>query len=61
MGDQPKEAGRIPVAEVVRSADLVSYQEGSVVSVPLNLNSPPADAGVGIQPKAWRADQRPSC
>ena len=32
MGDQPKEAGRIPVAEVVRSADLVSYQNGSVVS-----------------------------
>ena len=32
MGDQPKEAGRIPVAEVVRSADLVSYQEGVVVS-----------------------------
>ena len=32
MGDQPRQVGRIPVAEVMRSEDLVSYQEGSVVS-----------------------------
>jgi len=32
MGDQPREAGRIPVAAVMRAADLVSYQEGAVVS-----------------------------
>ena len=32
MGEQPKDAGRIPVAEVMRAADLVSYQAGAVVS-----------------------------
>ncbi|MBI3872480.1 MAG: cupin domain-containing protein [candidate division Zixibacteria bacterium] len=32
MSEQQEKSGRMPVAEVVRSTDLVSYQEGSVVS-----------------------------
>ena len=32
MGEGPKEAGRIPVAEVMCAADMVGYQAGAVVS-----------------------------